>query len=102
MTVSIQSLPALDVIVVGDAAQVTDETKVRRVADAYASQLHWPLTVQDDLVVGDGAPTAGPPPYTVFELTPKTVFGLPGVAGSDEDGAGSGTPISPTRWRFSW
>lgn len=100
MTVSIQSLPALDVIVEGDAVKVIDETKVRRVADAYATMLHWPLIVQDGRVVGDGAPTAGPPPYAVFELRPTTVFGLPGITGSDEDGAGCEGSISPTRWRF--
>jgi hypothetical protein len=101
MAVSIQSLPSLDVIVEGEAVKVTDNAKVQRVADAYASTLHWPLTVHDGLVVGDGAPTAGPSPYAVFALTPTTVFGLPGLTGMDEEGEDQKAPIVPTRWRFS-
>lgn len=89
-----------DVIVEGDAVKVIDETRVRRVADAYATMLHWPLIVQDGRVVGDGAPTAGASPFAVSELRPTTVFGLPGITGSDEDGAGREGSISPTRWRF--
>jgi hypothetical protein len=37
----------------------------------------------------DGAPTAGPPPYQVYEVTPTTAFAF----GKDES-------FSPTRWRF--
>ena len=99
MTTSSQVLPALDIIVEGDAVKVTDETEVQRVADAYASALHWPLTVRDGAVFGPNAPTAGPPPYAVFKLTPTTVFGLPGIAGTEE-GEGAAGSFSPTRWRF--
>lgn len=89
--------PALDVIVEGDALTVTDEAKVKRVADAFASTMQWPLEVRGGAVLGPNAPTAGPPPYAVFELTRRTVFGLPGVAGMGEGQAAS---FSPTRWRF--
>ena len=37
----------------------------------------------------EGAPTAGPPPYDVYEVIPTTAFGF----GTDES-------FSPTRWRF--
>jgi len=37
-----------------------------------------------------GAPSAGPPPYEVYEVIPMTVFGL----GTDD-------PYGATRWRFS-
>jgi hypothetical protein len=93
------ALPAVDVIVEGDAFKVTDQAKVRRVADAYASRLHWPLEVRGGAVLGPNAPTAGPPPYAVFELTPRTVFGLPGIA-RGEEGEGQAASFSPTRWRF--
>jgi nitroimidazol reductase NimA-like FMN-containing flavoprotein (pyridoxamine 5'-phosphate oxidase superfamily) len=88
--------PAVDVIVDGEAVKVTDHAKVRRVADAFASTMQWPLEVRDGAVVGPNAPTAGPPPYAVFELRRRTVVGLPGVAGMEEGQA----TFSPTRWRF--
>jgi hypothetical protein len=60
--------------------------------------MEGPLEVREGAVFGPNAPTAGPPPYAVFELTPTTVIGLPGLAGMEKTGnAGS---ISPTRWRF--
>jgi hypothetical protein len=89
--------PAVEVIVEGEAVKATDDAKLRRVADAFAARMQWPLEVRDGAVVGPNAPTAGPPPYAVFELTRRTVVGLPGVAGM-----GEGQPASfrPTRWRF--
>jgi len=99
LTASSLALPALDVIIEGDASKVADHDKVQQVVDAYASKLHWPLTVRDGGVVGPNAPTAGPPPYAVFELTPSTVLGLPGIAGT-EAGEGAAGSFSPTRWRF--
>jgi nitroimidazol reductase NimA-like FMN-containing flavoprotein (pyridoxamine 5'-phosphate oxidase superfamily) len=98
---SSKALPALDVIIEGHATRVTNEDKLRRLADAYGSELHWPLEVRDGAVVGDNAPTAGPPPYAVFEVTPTTVFGLPGIAGTEEGTSeGSEGTFTPTRWRF--
>ena len=99
LTASSLALPALDVIIEGDAVKVTDHHKVQQVVDASASRLHWPLTVGDGGVFGPNAPTAGPPPYAVFELTPTTVVGLPGIAGTEE-GEGAAGSFSPTRWRF--
>ena len=68
-------------------------------AGAYDSKLHWPLEVRDGGVVGPNAPTAGPPPYAVYALTPTTIFGIPGVAGMEE-GIGPADAFNPTRWRF--
>jgi nitroimidazol reductase NimA-like FMN-containing flavoprotein (pyridoxamine 5'-phosphate oxidase superfamily) len=99
LTASSLALPALDVIVEGDASKVTDHNKIQHVVDAYASKLHWPLTVRDGGVVGPNALTAGPPPSAVFELTPTTVLGLPGIAGTEE-GEGAAGSFSLTRWRF--
>ena len=47
------------------------------------------IKVRDGAFYGDGAPTAGPPPYEVYAVTPATVFGF----GEDES-------FSATRWRF--
>jgi hypothetical protein len=56
----------------------------------------WPLEVRDG-VFGPNAPTAGPPPYAVYELRPTTVFGLPGIrhgAGSRERGCLQPNPLA--------
>ena len=47
------------------------------------------MTVRDGAFYADGAPTAGPPPYEVYEVTPATAFGFP----TDET-------FTATRWRF--
>jgi nitroimidazol reductase NimA-like FMN-containing flavoprotein (pyridoxamine 5'-phosphate oxidase superfamily) len=90
-------LPSLDVIVEGDADKVSDEAEVQRVVDEYASTMDWPLEVRDGGVFGPNAPTAGPPPYAVFKLTPKTIFGLPGVAGMGEGERHSARPAGDSR-----
>jgi hypothetical protein len=100
LTVSITSLPALDISAEGTAASVTDDATIRRVVEAYGTELHWPLTVEEDGIHGPSAPTAGSPPYAIYELVPATVFGLPGVAGTNEQGVGPAGSITPTRWRF--
>jgi nitroimidazol reductase NimA-like FMN-containing flavoprotein (pyridoxamine 5'-phosphate oxidase superfamily) len=96
ITSSSTTSPAVDVIVEGEAVKVTGNAKVRWVADAFASTMQRPLEVRDGAVVGPNAPTAWPPPYAVFELTRRTVFGLPGVAGMGEGQAAS---FRATRWR---
>jgi hypothetical protein len=100
ISASSTTLPALDLILEGEARQVADDARLQRVADAYGSTMGWPLEVRDGAVFGPNAPTAGPPPYAVYELRPATVFGLPGIAGT-EQGVGSAGTFSPTRWRFS-
>jgi hypothetical protein len=100
VTLGSPALPSLDLVIEGEAVKVTEAAKLKRVAAAYGSELHWPLTVRDGAMVGPGAPTAGPPPYALFELSPRTVFGLPGLTGMDKAGKRRKHPISPTRWRF--
>ena len=99
ITASSTALPALDVILEGDARKVADDATLQRVAAAYGATIDWPLEVRDGRVVGPNAPTAGQPPYAVYELTPTTVYGLPGITGTEE-GVGSAGAFSPTRWRF--
>ena len=76
-----------------------DDAVLHRVAEAYGAKLAWPLEVRDGAVYGPSAPTAGPPPYAVYELVPEKVIGLPGIAGT-EAGVGRAGAFTPTRWRF--
>ena len=77
-------------MVEGEAAKARDDTMLQRVAAVYASKYQWHVTVHDGACDAEyGAPTAGPPPYEVYEVTPTQVFGF----GTDET-------FSPTRWRF--
>lgn len=80
----------LHVVVEGDACRVTDHLVLRRLAEAYASKYGWEVVVRDGALHGDGAPSAGPPPYVVYAITPTTVFGF----GTDDT-------YGSTRWRFA-
>jgi hypothetical protein len=80
---------AIDLVVEGTAQIVRDNTTLGNVAGLYAAKYGWHVTIRDGAFYGDGAPTAGPPPYAVYELTPAKILGF-GTDGS----------LSPTRWRF--
>ena len=92
------TLPSLDLIVDGVAAMVTDEAELRRVTEAFRTRMEWPLEVRDDRVVGPNAPTAGPPPYAVWQITPSSVVGLPGMLGMEQFEPDD-LP-RPTKWSF--
>jgi nitroimidazol reductase NimA-like FMN-containing flavoprotein (pyridoxamine 5'-phosphate oxidase superfamily) len=80
----------LDIVIEGEAAKVTDEAKLRQIAEAYIDKYGWPVTVRDGAFDAPfGAPTAGPPPYELYEITVDTVFGL-----------GTSEPFGSARWRF--
>jgi hypothetical protein len=82
-------LPDLDLIVEGAATKVTDGPTLERLAQLYRAQ-GWPATVKDGSFTAPfSAPSAGPPPWDLFEFTPKTAFG---VATAEPQGA--------TRWHF--
>jgi nitroimidazol reductase NimA-like FMN-containing flavoprotein (pyridoxamine 5'-phosphate oxidase superfamily) len=86
------SADSVDVVFEGTAAKVTDADDLQRVADAYDEKYGWQPTVAGGAFDAPyGAPTAGPPPYEVYEITPTVVFGF----GTDEVHA----PRS-TRWSF--
>ena len=91
------TLPSLDIVVEGRADPITDHDAVRHVAE-FLSGNNWPLEVEGDKVSGPHAPTAGPPPYTLYRIVPSTVFGLPGMVGMDEFDPAD-LP-EPTRWDF--
>ena len=80
----------VDLVIEGDASIVRDDATLARVAEACASIYGWQVTVrQGAFHAAGGAPTAGPPPYDVYEVTPTVAFGLP-----------VGEGLIPTRWRF--
>jgi hypothetical protein len=80
----------VDLVIEGTAEKIRDEATLRSVADAYAATYGWNVTVRDGAFQDtEGAPTAGPPPYDVCEISPAVAFGF----GTDET-------FVPTRWRF--
>ncbi|MEX2236558.1 MAG: pyridoxamine 5'-phosphate oxidase family protein [Dehalococcoidia bacterium] len=79
----------IDLVVEGEAVQVRDDSRLQRIAEFYASQ-GWNPTVRDGAFYAEySAPSAGPPPWDVYEVVPTTVFGV-----------GSADPPGATRWRF--
>ena len=81
-------LEGLDLVVEGDAVVVSDEARLRRVADAYASKYDPPFhfTVRDGAFYGeDGEGGAA----VVYQVAPTKAFGF-----------GKGESFSQTRWRF--
>lgn len=65
----------IDIVVEGEMTRVRDDATLQRVAEAYHAKYQWPVTIKDGAFDAPyGAPTAGPPPYEIYELAPKTVF----------------------------
>jgi hypothetical protein len=84
-----------DIVIEGDAVRVTEDSKLRRVADGYATKYEWLYEVRDGMfheVHGPDRSSEGTSSarVLVFELKPTTVFGY-----------GRGEVFSATRWRFS-
>ena len=83
------SLTGIDLVIEGTAATVTDGPTLERLAKRYADQ-GWPAIVKDGAFTYDySAPSAGPPPWGLYSVTPTTVFGVLTVE-----------PGGATRWRF--
>ncbi|MDP9264667.1 MAG: pyridoxamine 5'-phosphate oxidase family protein [Chloroflexota bacterium] len=84
------ALSGLDLVVEGTAARVIDEATLQRIAERYEQQ-GWPASVSDGAINAEySAPSAGPPPWDLYAVTPTTAFG---VATAEPGGA--------TRWRFN-
>jgi hypothetical protein len=90
------TLPSIDLVLEGRLEPITDADAVRDLAEVYTKS-GWPLEAKGDKVDGPNAPTAGPPPYTIFRLVPSTAFGFPGMYGMDK---AEGELPKPTRWEF--
>jgi PPOX class probable F420-dependent enzyme len=79
--------PETDVVVEGEATIVRDDAELQRIATLYKD---WGPTVRDGAFWHEySAPSAGPPPWDVYEVTPTTVYGL-----------ATGEPFGATRWRL--
>jgi hypothetical protein len=81
-----------DVMVAGEARRVTDPEVVAEIAALWAES-GWPAQPDDQgtgITAPFNAPTLGPPPWFVYELTPQTATAV----GTSEELPGS------TRWRF--
>jgi general stress protein 26 len=82
------ALEGIDLVVEGTAERVTDEETLQRLAKRYADA-GWPARVEDGAFTYDySAPSAGPAPWYLYEITPTTVYG---VLAQEPGGA--------TRWR---
>lgn len=101
ITVSSPAPPALDLVVEGVATRVLDEIELLTVSQAYDAKYGWEVDVHDGAFYGEGAPTAGPPPYHVYRITPTVAYGFPGTEGSDAQGTADTGMITPTRWSFA-
>ncbi len=79
----------LDVIIEGTAEVVTDDATLDQAAEVYMTKYGWDAKPQDGAFMGDGAPTAGPPPLALYRLVPETAFAF----GTDES-------LNAMKWTF--
>ena len=78
--------PGTDIVVEGEAHRVTDEDELHRVAELFRD---WGPTVRDGAFWHEySAPSAGPPPWDLYEVTPRSIYGL-----------ATTEPYGATRWR---
>jgi hypothetical protein len=78
-----------DLVVEGPATKIVESGSLKRIADAYAKVGWTPTVVKEGLTAKYSAPSAGPPPWQVYEVKPETVFAL-----------GTSEPYGATRWSF--
>ena len=82
-------LPGIDLVFEGEARRVTDRATLDAVVALYQKG-GWPAEVEGDALTAPfSAPSAGPPPWYLYRLTYRKVFG---VATEEPHGA--------TRWTF--
>jgi hypothetical protein len=79
--------PGIDIVAEGEARIIRDEGELQRIATLFSE---WGPQVRDGAFWHEySAPSAGPPPWDVYEITPTTVYA---VASAEPHGA--------TRWRL--
>jgi hypothetical protein len=79
-----------DVVVEGTASKITDPPTVAAMAERWAED--WPCRVDDTghaLTAEFSAPSAGPPPWFVYRVTPRAATALETVE-----------PGGATHWKF--
>lgn len=80
-----------DLVVEGDAHRVTDPSVVAVMAERWAAG-GWPCRVDETglaLTAEYSAPSAGPPPWFVYGITPRSATAVSAIE-----------PGGATRWRF--
>ena len=80
-----------DLVIEGEAHIVTDPTTVATMAQRWAEG-GWPARVDDSgvaLTAEFSAPSAGPPPWFVYRMTPRNATAIATIE-----------PGGATRWRF--
>ena len=85
------AIDEFDLVVEGDAHRVTDPDVVADMAKRYNEE-GWPARPDESgtaLTAEYSAPSAGPPPWHVFRITPRSATALLTVE-----------PGGATRWRF--
>jgi Pyridoxamine 5'-phosphate oxidase len=83
------SLSGLDLVIEGTAAITRDEATLERICALY-NQQGWAPSVKDGaFTAAFSAPSAGPPPWDLYAVTPKTMFGV-----------ATAEPYGATRWRL--
>jgi hypothetical protein len=83
------ALHGYDVSLEGRAVRVTDESKLEQLAQVFAEGGWAPAVADGGFVHEFSAPSAGPPPWYVYEFTPEDAYA---VATKEPGGA--------TRWTF--
>ncbi len=78
-----------DIVVQGPAKRIVDPARLQRIADAFKKEGWEPTVVKGGLTAKYSAPSAGPPPWNVYEVKPETIFAL-----------ATSAPYGATRWNF--
>jgi hypothetical protein len=85
--------PAMDIVIEGPIAWIDDPQRLRRIGEAYQDKYGWPVTVAGNTFNAPyAAPTAGHPPYRVYELIPAVAYAF---------GTGNNLGERSTRFRFN-
>lgn len=78
-----------DLVFEGEVLKLTDDARVQHVAQLFVDQ-GWPATARGGALYAEySAPSAGPPPWHAYEMTPATVYAF-----------GAAEPFGATRWTF--
>lgn len=84
------SLPTIDLVVEGTVSQITDQATLQRIAERYAAR-GWPASASDGAITAAySAPSAGPPPWNLYAITPRVAFGV-----------ATAEPYGAMRWQFA-
>jgi len=68
--------PAIDIVVEGHRLWIDDREQLEGIATAYRTKYGWPVAITDQNMFDApyGAPTAGNPPYRVYEIKADIVY----------------------------